>query len=294
MSEHFVRHASPTLHEPILVVSLEGWIDAAGSAQGAMRHLIQATDAQALVTFDADTFLDWRARRPTMHLREGVNTGLTFATLEMSYARASRDVVFLHGHEPDMRWNLFCDLVVGVVEDLGITAMYALGSYPFATPHTRPPVVSLSASSVEVASKYSFDRNSVDVPAGAAGMLEWRIGLSGREVLGLWAQVPHYAASMAYPAASLALVDALSGVSGLEVETLKLTADADARSVALNELVSNSAEHQALVGQLEQIYDATVAKPPASRDDSTLLHPGQTMPTGDELAQELERFLRDQ
>jgi proteasome assembly chaperone (PAC2) family protein len=294
MSEPYIRHASPTLNDPILVVSLEGWIDAAGSAQGAIRHLIDATDAQALVTFDPDMFLDWRARRPIMHLRDGVNTGLTLPSIEMSYSRASRDVVFLHGHEPDMQWNLFCDTVVGIVSDLSITTMYALGSYPFATPHTRPSVISLSASSVEVAERFSFDRNSVDVPAGAAGMLEWRVGLSGRDVLGLWAQVPHYASSMPYPAASLALVEALASVSGLEVETLKLTADADARSVALGELVANSAEHQSLVGQLEQIYDATVTQTPVSRDDSTLLHPGQPMPTGDELAQELERFLRDQ
>jgi PAC2 family len=124
--------------------------------------------------------------------------------------------------------------------------------------------------------------------------LEWRIGLTGREVLGLWAQVPHYAASMTYPASSLALVEALASVSGLEVETLRLTADADARLAALGELVSNSGEHQALVAQLEAIYDATIQQAPPSRDESTLLHPGQTMPTGDELAQELERFLRDQ
>ena len=170
---------------------------------------------------------------------------------------------------------------------LGTRMMVGLGAYPFATPHSRPSRLSITANSAEVAGGLPYLRNSIDVPAGIEAALERRFAEIGVPAVGLWAQVPHYVSNVPYPGASVALLDGLSDVAGVVTEGVALRNDAAAHRARLDELVKQSDEHIAMVRQLEAAYDAASSEASATG----LLGP---LPTGDELAAELERFLRDQ
>ena len=290
MTDPFVVHEEPELEEPVLVTMLVGWIDAGAAAATAMTVLENELAARPVATFDADTFIDYRARRPTMVLRDGVNTDLVWPDTRLLAGRDSsgHDVLLLTGHEPDANWRLFVDKAAGMAVDLGTKMMVGLGAYPFTTPHSRPSRLSITANSAEVAGSMSYLRNSIDVPAGIEAALERRFAELGLPAVGLWAQVPHYVSNVPYPGASVALLDGLAEVAGVATEGVALRNDAIAHKTRLDELVKQSGEHVAMVRQLEEAYDASLDE---SSTTEGLLGP---LPTGDELAAELERYLRDQ
>ena len=180
--------------------------------------------ARPVVTFDADRFLDYRARRPVMQLRDGINIGLVWPELVMKAGRtpAGRDVVILGGHEPDMQWRAFCEAVLELSGRLGVTRMIGLGAYPIAVPHTRPSRLSMSCSTPEAAVGLPYQRNSVDVAAGAGAALEQTLATAGISAMTLWAQVPHYLASAPYAGATVALLEGLASVAGVEVDVTEL------------------------------------------------------------------------
>ena len=275
----------PTLVDPPLVVMLTGWIDAGGAAQAAMEALESELATDVVAVFDGDTFIDYRARRPTMQLREGINTKLVWPQiiLKAGRDRSGHDVLLLTGNEPDSAWQGFCQAVAGLAGDLGVSMMVGLGAYPFAAPHSRPTRLSITASSAEVADRHSFLRSSIDVPAGVAAALEITLSEAGIPALGLWAQVPHYAANMPCPAAATALLGALTDVTGVVSNPVALRNDATIQRQRLDELVAANDEHVDMVRQLEAAYDEEPSPTSA-----------EPMPSGEELVAELERYLRDQ
>jgi hypothetical protein len=288
VNEPYALHEPlPALVAPVLVVMLTGWIDASGAAAAAMTTIQDEWAVRPLATFDGDTFIDYRARRPTMELREGVNVRLRWADIELHVGRDSdgHDVLTLSGPEPDSQWRRFADVVSTVAVELGVSRMVALGAYPFATPHTREPRLSTSSPSADVVASVAYLKNSVDVPAGMGAVLEHAFTDKGVPALGIWAQVPHYVSAMSYPAATLALLTGLHDVAGLVVDAASIRQETIIQRQRLDQLVAGNDEHGAMVAQLEELYD--------SQQHTDLLGtPG--IPTGDELAAEFERFLRDQ
>jgi len=262
---------------------LTGWIDASGAAAAAMEVLITLTGAETVVEFDEDTYIDYRARRPVLHIRDGVNTGLEWDAPRLRAGRDSsgRDVLVLCGPEPDAAWRRFAADVAGLSVRLGVRRMIALGAYPIAVPHTRAVRLSCTTPDADLASSLPFARNSVDVPAGMSAVLEESLATAGIESIGLWAQVPHYVASMPYPAASLALLRALCDVGGITVPTGSLVEEAEAQRRRIDRLVGQNGEHADMLRQMEDAHDAA---------DGGL---GDTVPSGDQLAAELEQFLRE-
>ena len=284
----------PILHEPVLVVMLTGWIDAAGAAEAAAAALSAGCESSPIARFDDDTFIDFRARRPTMEVREGLNSNLRWSTIEVRAGRApgGRDVMFLLGPEPDMAWHRFARVVTDVAVEVGVTHMIALGAYPFATPHTRPARLACTTPSSELLATLPHQRSSVDVPAGTASFLEHT--LHGRKIpaMTLWAQVPHYLSTMGYPAASIALLDGIAAATGIAVDLTALHNEATIQHRRIEEMIADNAEHRGMLRQLEELYDAveeaeTTGEQPA--DDSAL-----ELRSGDEIAAEIQRFLRDQ
>ncbi|MCU1366611.1 MAG: hypothetical protein JWL72_3644 [Ilumatobacteraceae bacterium] len=281
----------PTLDHPTLVVMLAGWIDASGAAAAAMAALESECHAATIALFDTDAFIDYRARRPTMQLREGINTQLVWPDIELKVGNDldGHDVLLLTGPEPDMAWKRFGAAAADLGVRLGVTRMVALGSYPFATPHTRPSRLSLSTPSAEIVSSLPLLKNSVDVPAGVAAVLEHSFHDRGIESLGIWVQVPHYVSSMAYPAATVALLGGLAQASGVRIDGAAARQETMIQRERLDELVAGNDEHGAMVRQLETLYDTALAEadvsPPLSADE---------IPTADELGAEFEQFLRDQ
>jgi hypothetical protein len=295
MSNLYEVLAEPELDRPVLVVMLQGWIDAGAAAATAVGILDQQLKATEVVRFDGDAFLDYRARRPIMELREGVNTGLVWPriVLKAGKDRDGKDVLLLTGHEPDMAWRAFTEVTTSLAASYGVRLVLGMGAYPFASPHTRPSRVSITAGSAELAGSLPYLRNSVDVPAGIEAALEVQFTERGIPAVGLWAQVPHYAANFPYPGATVSLLAAVADVADLSVDLTKAAREADTHRAKLDELVQGSQEHVAMLRQMEVAYDAEAASG-ASPAPGTESLPTGPLPTGDEIAAELERFLRDQ
>ena len=290
----FVREP-PVLDEPVLVVMMTGWIDASGAAAAAMSTIEKETAALPLVTFDDDTYIDYRARRPMLELRDGVSTRLVWSSpeLKVGHDANGRDVLLLSGPEPDMAWHRFATTVADLAQQLAVTKMAALGAYPFAAPHTRPPNLSATSPSAEVIAELPFRTSSVDVPAGMAAALEHALAGRGIPAVGIWSQVPHYVASMSYPAASVALLEGLTLATGITVDGTELRREAVLQRERLDQLVEGNDEHRAMVAQFERMYDA--AEQEAERASGSEPEAGGLeLRSGDELAAEVERFLRDQ
>ena len=285
-----VNGTLPEIDSPTLVVMLSGWIDASGAALGAMDHFLSATDAKSFLEFDADTFIDYRARRPIMELREGVNTRIVWTVPEMKIGTdaAGKEVLFLAGPEPDTAWKHFADTVAALAVQLGVEKMIGMGAYPYGAPHTRPVGISATTPTVEVAERLAFARNTLDAPAGVSAILEHALTKVGIESMTFWAQIPHYCATMAYPAASARLVDAVSLEGGLTVDSAQLRRDAAVQRERLDQLVSNNPEHGEMLAKLEEAYDQTHGGARPTTDEPV------EIPSVDELAAEVEQFLRDQ
>ena len=279
----------PMLHEPVLVVMLTGWIDAANAAGAAAAALSKECETSPLVRFDDDTFIDYRARRPIMELRDGINTDLVWSTIELRSGRSTsgRDILVLTGPEPDMAWHRFARSMSDIAVELGVTKMVAFGAYPFAAPHTRTPRLSCSSPSTEVLANVTFARSSVDVPAGMAAALEHAMHARKIPAIGIWVQVPHYVAALPYPAASVALLDGLTEVTGIEVAAADLRAAVGPQRQRIDASIADNAEHLGMLRQLEEMYDA-------STDGDVTPGPAFEMRSGDELADEIQQFLRDQ
>lgn len=283
-------HDQPSLDSPVLVVVLEGWIDAGFSAGTAVATLLEHLDTYPVATFDADALLDHRARRPVLHLVEGVNTGLSWPGIELRAAtdEGGSDLLLLLGAEPDHQWRSFTEAVVELAQDLGVRMVVGLGAYPATVPHTRAVTLSVTATTEELAAVSGLLRGSLDVPAGVQAAIEARCAELELPALGLWAQVPHYVSGeMApYPAAALALIEQLERTAGLRLPKGHLAGEAERTRHRIDAAMANNADHLNLLHTLEQRHDEQLAAGAGAADGP--------LPSADELAAEVERFLRDQ
>ncbi len=284
MSDLFELRSRPDVEEPVLVMGLDGWIDAGLAAANALGTVLEDLDTETVAVFDADRLLDHRSRRPVMHLVDGVNTGLTWPSIELRLAADldGNDVLFLVGAEPDHVWRAFSQAVVDLALEFDCRLVLGLGAYPAPTPHTRPTRLVSTATDPELARQVGIAHGRIDVPAGVHAAIERQCEDVGLPSVGLWAQIPHYAAAMPYPAGAAALVDGLWTTGGLRFPMGSLRDDAATTRERLDGLVANSDEHIQMVEQLEAQVDAL-----ESVTDGPL-------PSGDDLAAEVERFLRDQ
>ena len=284
MTAAYELHDHPILDRPVLLMALEGWIDAGLGSTTAMSTLLDGLDTTKVATFDADELLDHRARRPVMHLVEGVVTNLSWPAIELHSATdlAGNDLLLLVGAEPDHSWRAFSHAVVDLAKGFGTRLVIGFGCYPAAAPHTRPTLLSCTAATPELAERWPFLRGTLDVPAGVQAAIETRSAEAGLAAMGVWAQVPHYTSAMGYPAASMALLDGVMRMSDLSLPLGDLPDEAREARERLDQIIAGNDEHQQMVQTLEQEADASATQ-------------GETrIPSGDELAAEVERFLRDQ
>jgi predicted ATP-grasp superfamily ATP-dependent carboligase len=273
----------PRLRRPVLIASMDGFIDAGEAGNGAAMFLRHRWQAEVVATFDRDTFLDYRARRPTTVIDGGVVRRVAFDELELLVAAvpdAAHDAAFLIGPEPDMRWEAFCQAVVRLCRDLGVEAVLGLGAYPSAAPHTRPTQIASAAN----AAAGDLVPTTAPVPGytgpvGAQVVLQHRLGEAGIPAIGLWAEVPHYISGNAHPTSVLALVHAVARTFGVAVDTAELEEAAALHTAQVDEAVADHPEAAEMVRRLEAHLDAGGA--------------AQQVPSGDDLAAEIERFLSE-
>jgi len=277
--------ADPELSEPVLVVSLEGWIDAGLGASTAISTMLNTISTEVLATFDTEYFIDQRARRPLARIVDGITTELTWPEIQLRYGRDGygADILFLVGPEPDFHWSDFIDVVTDAAGRFDVRLVVGLGAFPAPTPHTRPVRVIATApeASAHLLPIIGTVTGELEVPAGISAALELGFAEVDMEIVTLWARVPHYVAAMPYPQASAALIDGLARIAGLTLDASHLRASADEARQRVDDLVTNNPEHSSMVEQLEEAADET---------EGTSL--GEELPSGDELAAELERFLR--
>ena len=286
LTEIFDVHREPVVQDPVLVVCLEGWVDAGLGATTALAALLGSGETEPVVTFNGEHFLDQRARRPVARIVNGVTTELTWPRTVVRQGRDAegRDILFLVGPEPDFHWRAFTDAVVGLARSWRVRLVVGLGAFPAPAPHTRP--IRLAATA-PTESSYLIERvgivqGELEVPAGVMAALEVAFGQAGTPAVSLWARVPHYVAGMPFPEASAVLVEGLADIAGLTLDSTALRRAADSSRRQVDQLIAGSSEHEEMVRKLEESIDASEGN--AMGVDE--------VPSGDEIAAELERFLR--
>ncbi|HEX2047124.1 MAG TPA: PAC2 family protein [Acidimicrobiales bacterium] len=296
-SDLYELRARPELDSPVLVMAPEGWIDAGLGGAGAVGALLAAMETEVVASFDVDRLLDHRARRPVSHMLDGVYTDLVWPAIDLlsGHDADGRAVLVLAGPEPDHEWRAFADAVAELAVMFEVRLAVGLGAFPAGVPHTRTSRLAATASTAELANQLGVVSGVVQVPAGVLAAIERRFTELEIPTIAVWARVPHYAASMPYPPASVQLLEGLRTVAGIRVEVPELVEAADATKAQLDELTANSVQHTALVRQLEAQVDAEEAAGDggAGEGQAAATDAGWgTLPTGDELAAEVERFLR--
>ncbi|HPU13828.1 MAG TPA: PAC2 family protein [Aeromicrobium sp.] len=272
-----------------LIVSLDGFLNAGSAAQLASEQL-RTEDAEVMHEFDLDSFYDYRARRPAITFRRDHYCDYTEPVLQITKHKdvAGRPYLLLAGPEPDFGWESFAIETIDMIEELNVNLTVSLGGIPMGVPHTRPALLTMHGTRKDLVDRKNFWNAEVTVPASAQSLLEYRMGQHGLDAIGYVVHVPHYLAQIEYPTASLALLDALSVRLGLSIDVEELRARQPDSIVEIEQQIIDQEGESVLAG-LEQQYDAF------SRGAAdSLLADDDSLPTGDELADQLEQFLARQ
>ena len=272
----------PELTRPILVAAFRGWNDGAQAASLAAGYLAKTWDADRFAEVDPEEFFDFQAARPHVSLEEGLTRRIDWPETSFYHARPAgldRDVVLLLGIEPNLRWRTFTELVVGLAEELGIEMLITLGALLADVPHTRSAPVTGSASDEELVERLGLSASRYEGPTGIVGVLHDVCSRRGIPSASLWAAVPHYVSLTPSPRGALALCERLGAVLGIEIDAGELEEAARNYEEQVSEAVASDEETAAYVDELERRSDQL--------DDATEL------PSGDALAAELTRFLRE-
>lgn len=276
------RHDLRPLDAPVLVMLLDGWVDAGRTLDRLSKAVVGAA-AVLVASFDTDALIDHRGRRPVVHVDDGVNCGIDWPRLDMVAVRDldGRDLLVLTGPEPDFGWRGFATAVVALARELEVRMVLSLGAYPAATAHTRPVTLSGIGTTPALVAKVGYLEGRLDVPAGVHAAIERACADAGIPAVGLWAPVPHYLATETFPGATLALLRGLENVADRRFVTPALESEAATVLARLDSLVRADSERSALVAALETPGDMVRHGHPAD------------LPTGDELAAFLEQYLDD-
>jgi proteasome assembly chaperone (PAC2) family protein len=272
----------PELTDPILVAAFEGWNDAGDAASGAIEHLELVWDAQPVTEIDPDDYYDFQVNRPSVSQVEGVSRRISWPTTRFSVCRppgASFDLVIVRGIEPNMRWRLFCEELLAVIQELDIRLVVTLGALLSDTPHTRPTQVTGTAYDAESAARYGLERSRYEGPTGIVGVLQDSCVASGIPAVSFWAGVPHYVSQPPNPKATLALLHSVEEVLDLPVPLAELPQQADEWQKLVDEMAAEDDEVTEYIRNLEERDDEI---------DRTELNAA----SGDAIAREFERYLR--
>ncbi len=269
------------LRRPALVAAFRGWNDGGEAATTAATYLRDRWEASPIGSVDPEEFFDFQVTRPMVRLVDGVTRQIDWPASTFFHARLpERDVVVLLGIEPNVRWRTFTEALVGAVRGLGVESALTLGAFLADVPHTFPVPVTGSAADPASAERLGLTASRYEGPTGIVGVLHDALAGAGFASASLWAAVPHYLPGGPNPKAALALVDKATALLGVNVETDTLARAGDTWETQVSSTIDDNAELSAYVRQLE-----SAAK---DREEPTQI------PSGDTLAAELERFLREQ
>jgi PAC2 family len=284
---------------PVLVVALDGFLDAGSASALAAGHLMENSSSRVVASFEVDEFYDYRARRPPMTFFEDHYTDYDAPRLvvRLLHDTANTPYLLLTGPEPDTRWEGFAEAVSKVIEHFEVRLTVSMGSVPMAVPHTRPVQLTNHATSKRLLVSPNVWAGEIRIPSSAQSLLEVRLGEWGHDATGFVAHIPHYVAQFPYPEASSAMLGQVAAVTGLSWDTTELDEAGVERRVEIATQVADSDDVRAVVAGLEQQYDAFHSAGPNlldSTDDAlgdALRDNNGELPTGDELGAQFEQFL---
>jgi proteasome assembly chaperone (PAC2) family protein len=274
----------PQLRRPVLIAAFEGWNDAADAASSAVRYLRDLWSAKPFATIDPEEFYDFTSTRPQVRLVNGITRRIEWPEVELSAAAlpgTAHDVVVMLGHEPQLKWRTFSEQVVVVATELNVELIVVLGALLADVAHTRPVRVSGTAADTELVQRLNLGRSTYEGPTGIVGVLHDAFSRAHLPSASLWAAVPHYVAATPSPKAALALVERTAHLLSVTVDTDDLQLAAVEYDRQVSEVVAADDDVAAYVRRLEDSADD---------DDVAELE----MVSGDALADELERYLREQ
>ena len=272
----------PALRRPVLVAAFRGWNDGGQGASLAAGYLAKQWAGQQFAEIEAENFYDFQATRPHVSLEDGLTRKLDWPENGFFHAEipgAGRDAVILLGTEPNLRWKSFSNLVLGLAQDLGVERVVTFGSLLADVPHTRPAPVTAAATDESLMQELGLEPSRYEGPTGIVGVLLDACRGAGISSLSLWAAVPHYVSLAPSPRAALALVRRFGELMSIKVDVAELERAADEYSEQVSEAVSSDTDTAAYVEELERRVD--------------MLNAEEELPSGDSLAAELTRFLRE-
>ncbi|MDT7574795.1 MAG: hypothetical protein QOH17_1128 [Pseudonocardiales bacterium] len=283
-----VTEADSPATGPVLIVALDGFVDAGNAARLAVEAMRGGRDVRTLARFDVDQLIDYRSRRPPLRFDTDHWESYSSPDLDVVALNDSADTEFLllAGPEPDTQWERFSAAVGQLIERFGVRLVINLTAIPMAVPHTRPIGVTVHGTRRELTEGHEAWFTAADVPGSAVGLMELRLGEAGHDTMGFAVHVPHYLARAEYPQAARVLVDHVGMAAGLYLSTETLSSAAERAEKEIGEQVSASDEVRQVVEALERQYDAVTAGRAAGLSDE--------LPSADELAAEVEKFLAGQ
>ncbi len=271
----------PELDHPLVVVAFEGWFDAGGAATDAVDCLADLGDAAEIARIDSEPFFNFQEQRPTVAYDDVGDRVITWPDTVVRAVRpngASRDLVLISGVEPHLRWPSFCRDILSVIERTGAEMVVTLGAMVAVVPHTRPLVVTGSSTTPELARRLGLNKPSYQGPTGVVGTLHDALDGASVPVISLRVGIPHYVPGPPNPPGTKALLQQFQRVTGMPTEPGRLDGPIDEWRGRVDLAVADDPDVVAYVAQVEAQADAEADE----------------IPSGDDLAAELEQFLREQ
>lgn len=279
-----IRKRPPMLRRPVLIAAFQGWNDAGEAASGAAEVLAAETDAEGFAEIDPEDFFDFQATRPVVRNAGEGGRRIEWPGNLFSWSAVpgiERDLVVLQGTEPNLRWRTFTAAVTHLAQDLGVELVVTLGALQVDAAHTRPVPVTGTTTDLVLGAQLGLRPTRYEGPTGITGVLHHTCTEAGLQSTSLWAGVPHYLAGATYLAGTLALAERVVELLGAEVSLDSLAADAATQRDELSELVAEDNDLSEYVTDLEARMDAAPDELP------------EPSVSGDELAADFERYLRD-
>ncbi|GGF29085.1 hypothetical protein GCM10010922_00030 [Microbacterium sorbitolivorans] len=298
MPEIFERVASAPVVPPRLplVILLTGFTDAGSTVSRAVDYLRDEMDPQPVVVFSNDALLDYRARRPIVTFDQDHLSDFTPPRLELSLAHDAlgQPFLLLAGYEPDFAWEAFSELVVRLADEYDVVTMTWVHAIAMPVPHTRAIATTVSGSRHELIQAHSAWKPRTQVPATAGHLLEYRMSEQGFPVAGFVMLVPHYLAETSFPGATIAAFDKIMTATGLVFALDSLREEGRDYLERIGDQIAHNDELAQMIATLERRFDAYMAGEfdQARRGSVDGFVEGE-LPSADELAAELERFLAD-
>ncbi|MEX2237461.1 MAG: PAC2 family protein [Dehalococcoidia bacterium] len=286
MADYLTFDQHPKLNRPVLIMAFEGWNDAADAASGALEILMDKLGATHFASIDPEEFYSFTDTRPTVRLVDDIRE-LEWPSIDFSFHNrgdGGRDLLFLQGSEPQLKWRTFTGLVSGLAEELEVSMVVSLGALLAEVPHTHTVRVTGGSSDPELGSILGLERSTYEGPTGILGVLHQSLREKGLPSVSLWANVPHYIPALPNPRASKALLGRVGALLDLKLDL----ADLDERTTEFDEQIQQGLAQNPEVAQYVRELESRVD------DEDEAPRPAPELPTGESLVADLEKYLRAQ